>query len=286
MENIIHKICLDLSLKTSGEVIRCYSSDIASRKIEAEFRSGVKPYSLTGISGAILKAEKPSGAVIFNDCEINGERVIAPITTALCEEAGLTRAQIILTSEDEKVLSSPVFFIEILSAVYSDSEILGTNEYSALLGAIDEANKIKNSQPCHIVTHKTEQAVEKIIISKDKNGENISLAGQITIYTELPASGTTANILINFNDDISGLILGGKSTGKRYGRCSFIWNGTTWENYSLATGSYTTNTQVNTVMKYFSPKIVNSISLTVSGGFPEGTVVYVYGRRNEVESNG
>ncbi len=286
MESVFHKINLDLSLKNSGETVRCYSSDIASRFINAEFRYGVKAFSLTGVKSAILRAEKPSGAVIFNDCEIKEDCVIAPITTALSEEAGIIKAQITLTDLEEKVISSPIFYIEILKGVYSDEEVLGTNEFSALLSAISKANEIKYSEPKHIVTHKTTEAVDKIIISKDKNGENLNLSGQLTIYLEIPVAEAASNVSIRFNNEVAGMILNGKGTTKRNSRCSFIWNGVTWENYSLSSTNNASNTQVSSIVRYNSPPIVNEIALLTTGGFPEGMVVYVYGRRNQVENNG
>lgn len=95
-------------------------------------------------STATIYAEKPSGAKIYNSCAIGSDSgtstVTVQLTSAMLEEGGEIPAQIqVISGED--IVTSFVFFLEIHKKIIDGNGIEGTNEFTALEEATQEANE-------------------------------------------------------------------------------------------------------------------------------------------------
>lgn len=96
-------------------------------------------------SSATIYAKKPSGAEIYNSCAVSksssGASVITvDLTSAMLEEPGEIPAQIQVVS-GEDIVTSFVFFLEIHKKIIDGNGIEGTNEFTALEEATQEANE-------------------------------------------------------------------------------------------------------------------------------------------------
>ena len=279
MDRVVNKLSLDLTEARSEYVLRVFTCDAASRTVEATFRMGDKPYPLTGVTSAVFRAKKPSGAYIYNDCSIVGDTVTADITTAVTDTAGEVKCQIMLSSDSGALLSSPIFSIAVSSPVMSEKELEGTNEYSALLSALSEVRAA--SAPLEpIVSGTLTEETTEIEITKDSDGNSLNLRDRITVYFELPAASPSGSIVTMFNTGYSGFIGAARGTTAKYSRCAYVWNGQVWENYSVSSNTYASNSSVSSIVKYFCyDSNVTVIKFFLDGGFPVGTKYYIYGRR-------
>lgn len=141
MERVEHRIKLNLmKAGLQGQVI-VKKADSDSRKINIYLSSAAGPFDMSDIASATLRAEKPDGKVMFNSCTVCEDRLEYIITTQTIAATGTVTCEITLTSGSGQVLVTPRFEIIVADVIYSDSEIESTNEYTALVEAMNQAVK-------------------------------------------------------------------------------------------------------------------------------------------------
>ena len=144
MERVEHRIKLNLmKAGLQGQVI-VKKADSDSRKINIYLSSAAGPFNMSDIASAILRAEKPDGNVMFNNCTVCEDRLEYIITTQTIASIGTVTCEITLTSGSGQVLVTPRFEIIVSETIYSDSEIESTNEYTALTETIKKAASLKD----------------------------------------------------------------------------------------------------------------------------------------------
>lgn len=144
MEHVEHRINLDLmKAGLQGQVI-VKKADSDSRKVCIYLSYAAKPFGLNDVVSAVLRAEKPDGNVMFNNCTVCEDRLEYIITTQTIASIGTVTCEITLTSGSGQVLVTPRFEIIVADVIYSDSEIESTNEYTALEEAIKKASALKD----------------------------------------------------------------------------------------------------------------------------------------------
>lgn len=149
----------------SGRIVRCIIADMI----------------LLEGSTVRLYAKKPSGAEIYNDCEISGNTVLIELTTQILAETGKTCCQIEIAYSG-KTVTSFEFFIIVKKRLKSDSAIESTNEF----GALEEALK-KVEEPGEIPVNFSDAEERQAL----KTGEKLSvLIGKISKW--LKGLGTAA----------------------------------------------------------------------------------------------
>ncbi len=135
MKNVIHRISLDMHKSASGVQISCKSGDVG-RYIHITLTESGKPYEISSDCTAVIRGKKGDEVVIFNECNIISGMVVCEITSAMLSVSGIVECEITLYGRDsnDKTLDIASARFELLSfgRVQSDSEIEGTNEYTAL----------------------------------------------------------------------------------------------------------------------------------------------------------
>lgn len=96
-------------------------------------------------ASANIYAKKPSGAEIYNNCQIGQlstgvSTVTAKFTSAMLEESGEFPAQVQIIAGSD-VITSFVFLIANDKNLVNDNAAEGTNEYNALIQAIQDAQE-------------------------------------------------------------------------------------------------------------------------------------------------
>lgn len=144
MERVEHRIKLNLmKAGLQGQVI-VKKADSDSRKINIYLSSAAGPFNMSDIASAILRAEKPDGKVMFNNCTVCEDRLEYIITTQTIASIGTVTCEITLTSESGQVLVTPRFEIIVSETIYSDNEIESTDEYTALTETLKKAASLKD----------------------------------------------------------------------------------------------------------------------------------------------
>lgn len=110
----------------SGRVLKCVLID----------------YAIPPDASARIYAVKPSGAEIYNNCDITGNSSVSvELTTQMLAELGITMCQVEI-SKLEKRVTSFEFSIEVKKSLISDTAIESTDEFTALEEALAEARQV------------------------------------------------------------------------------------------------------------------------------------------------
>ena len=144
MERVEHRIKLNLmKIGLQGQV-NVKKADTDSRKVCIYLSYAAKPFDLNDVVSAVLRAEKPDGKVMFNNCTVCEDRLEYIITTQTIASIGTVTCEITLTSGSGQVLVTPRFEIIVSETIYSDSEIESTDEYTALTETLKKAASLKD----------------------------------------------------------------------------------------------------------------------------------------------
>ena len=144
MERVEHRIKLNLMKTGLQGQVNVKKADTDSRKVCIYLSYAAKPFDLNDVVSAVLRAEKPDGNVMFNNCTVCEDRLEYIITTQTIASIGTVTCEITLTSGSGQVLVTPRFEIIVSETIYSDSEIESTDEYTALTETLKKAASLKD----------------------------------------------------------------------------------------------------------------------------------------------
>ena len=144
MERVEHRIKLNLMKTGLQGQVNVKKADTDSRKVCIYLSYAAKPFDLNDVVSAVLRAEKPDGNVMFNNCIVCEDRLEYIITTQTIASIGTVTCEITLTSGSGQVLVTPRFEIIVSETIYSDSEIESTDEYTALTETLKKAASLKD----------------------------------------------------------------------------------------------------------------------------------------------
>ena len=139
MNPIEYKITLDCHRAESQVIITAKQGEASGRKITFSLNEGRLPYKVPAGVTAVLRAKKPSGAVLYNTCTVTADgNVEYIITTQTVAEVGKLPCELQL-SQDGKVIFSPNFTLLVYKNLSVDSEVESSDEFTALQAAISRA---------------------------------------------------------------------------------------------------------------------------------------------------
>ena len=141
MNPSINKIVLDLHKSESQANIFIRQGDTA-RKLYFIFTDGGNPFELTDCT-AVLRAEKPDGNMLFNNCEIVGNTAVYTVTAQTSASNGIAECEIKLFDINNTVISTPRFTITVTESLNNAEEITSSNEFSALVQALAEVGGLE-----------------------------------------------------------------------------------------------------------------------------------------------
>lgn len=139
---IEYKITLDCRRAESQVTITAKQGEASGRKITFSLNEGRLPYRVPSGVTAVLRAKKPSGAVLYNTCTVTADgNVEYTITTQTVAEVGKLPCELQL-SQDGKVIFSPNFTLLVYKNLSVDSEVESSDEFTALQAAISRAESL------------------------------------------------------------------------------------------------------------------------------------------------
>ncbi len=142
MNPIEYKITLDCRRAESQVTITAKQGEASGRKITFSLNEGRLPYKVPSGVTAVLRAKKPSGAVLYNTCTVTADgNVEYIITTQTVAEVGKLPCELQL-SQDGKVIFSPNFTLLVYKNLSVDSEVESSDEFTALQTAINKAENL------------------------------------------------------------------------------------------------------------------------------------------------
>ena len=136
----IKKINVELSGEMLFEYITAIQGDTASRYVEIVLLNNNQAYTPPDGATAVIRATKPDGTIILNNCEIGtGGTIKAELTAQMLAVCGNVRCQTSFYSSDGGILTSVPFIIKVVSKSANDAQIESGNEFNAIKDASDLA---------------------------------------------------------------------------------------------------------------------------------------------------
>jgi len=138
MRILTEKINLDLNQNGIQATIDLREGDIESRLIIATLRGHGDAFRPDDNVIAVIRAKKPDGTIIFNNCVVEDGKVKFLITSQYAAVEGNYNACIEIVKNGE-VLYTPKFAIHVSNNELSDSEVESSSEYTELTTALEQA---------------------------------------------------------------------------------------------------------------------------------------------------
>lgn len=144
MNPIEYRIDLDCRRAESQVIITAKQGEASGRKITFSLKEGRLPYKVPSGVTAVLRAKKPSGAVLYNTCTVTEDgKVEYVITTQTVADVGTLPCELQL-SQDGRVIFSPNFTLLVYRNLAIDNEVESSDEYTALQTALAKAENVSD----------------------------------------------------------------------------------------------------------------------------------------------
>lgn len=133
----LKRVTKTINLEMSGDLRRFLLSakqgDKATRRINANLFDDGKEYEIPTGTKVLINVKKPDGKRVYNTCQYSGSTVTIELTNQSLAAAGTAYCDIeIRTQDDNQIISSTSFTIEVEESMHSDGAIMSTNEFTAL----------------------------------------------------------------------------------------------------------------------------------------------------------
>lgn len=142
MNSTVFRISLDIHEVNSQVTLRVKKGDSA-RQILIALTEGGRPYKISEDCMAVFTAKKPDETILYNGCEIQGNRILYAMTPQTCTVVGAMKCEIRVYGTGGALITSPRFTILVDDTVYSDDDVVdSSSEFSALTDLMAKAQQI------------------------------------------------------------------------------------------------------------------------------------------------
>ena len=142
MNHLVHKLTLDMHKSISQTSITVKKGD-TKRKLYITLTENGKVYTVSNSCTAVFSATKYNNDILFNDCTIEDGIIVYEFTELTANIPGMMDCEIKLYGADNGLITSPQFSIIVEGVVNKDSDVMASDEYSALTSAISYVDTLK-----------------------------------------------------------------------------------------------------------------------------------------------
>lgn len=133
MTNITKNITVDLSRKSNARVVFARQNDRGSRTLNITLTDGGAPYFVPTGTVVAVNVLRPDGAnASFRAARTNDGGVTYTLGLWTLTHEGTARCSVSLYGENDRKLTSSDFYIDILDAVYKDSDFIADVDESIM----------------------------------------------------------------------------------------------------------------------------------------------------------
>lgn len=144
---IVYPIRLDVSKPGSDVCVYVKKGESRSRKLAISLFRGNEPITLDPDTMlAVIRAEKPDGTRVFNECVVTPTGAEIVLTTQMIAVLGTVNCELNIYNAEDVALYSPWFGVEVLDTLYSDEEIESEDEFTALTENLSRIKNIVNTE--------------------------------------------------------------------------------------------------------------------------------------------
>lgn len=140
------KLITDINLELTGETkrfeVQAKQGDKGTRFVRVSLTNNGAEFEMPSGVTVIANIQKPDRKFCFNECTLEGNKVLVPLTNQALAVAGTAECDIeIRDGGGNLILSSQAFTIEIEKSMRDESAIESSNEFTALekINAAEEA---------------------------------------------------------------------------------------------------------------------------------------------------
>ena len=137
---LIKKLYLDIASSGVSPTVGVQKMSVGD-VIEIYLRRAGVPYAIPAGMSARVLANKPDSTSLYNDCAVDGDRVIFTLSQQTIACAGVVECQLRLTGNGEDIFL-PRF--DIVVAENIDTDVESSDEYGSLLNLIERFNEKEN----------------------------------------------------------------------------------------------------------------------------------------------
>ena len=276
MNSVTTELKLNVNRKEPTQRIFAKQFDRNARVLKISLYDGSIPYPLENIGRACIRGSKPDNNQFFNDCEIDGDNIIATLSEQILASNGTVMTDIVLfaAGENSPILSSEVFYIDVFPSYFDDKQAESDSEYSAVIDALSKAPNKEGiwrgfADYFNSLENIPEEAIEEFdsvnleIMTLDCIIKKIFIINKI--ITDSQPKGVSDYSELNNKPSINGVTLDGNKTSQELG--IVIPNNSGDDKNYIHTQSQSSNTWViaHNLGKYPSVTVINSAGDEVVG---------------------
>lgn len=146
MRSVTYDLRLDVRRSGSQASIRMRQGEQKARRIVAALTDGGKILDYEYLDAAILRAVKPDGTVLLDDCELAGSIVGYEIPEQLTAVEGAVTCEILIYGVDHAILYSPRFDVYVEGVLYDNGKITSRDEFRTLIAALAKLNQLEATE--------------------------------------------------------------------------------------------------------------------------------------------
>lgn len=178
--------------------------DVKSRFVSLQLTDQGKPLDLTNHDVRVYMV-KIDGNKIFNDVTIVNSaegKILIELTSQSLNAPGLVAAELSIYGQDKSILSSRIFYINVLRSLRNDSAIESSNEFTALTNALNDIEQAKEN--VGIIGHINEELKDNIRVGKEsKSSLDNSISSATDLKNNLDSSiGSGTKLKVDLLDSI------------------------------------------------------------------------------------
>ena len=140
MDAAVFYLTLDIDDALSGACVNLRQGE-SGRKIIAALRQSGRPYPIGEGCTAVFAGTRPDGQVFFKHCKLNQGKAVCDISSLITALPGCVKAEIRLYGENDVLVASPAFKIDIMECAMEEGEIAEGPEATALTELISQAQE-------------------------------------------------------------------------------------------------------------------------------------------------
>lgn len=162
MRHVTYNMRLDVRKSGSQASIRIKQGEQRSRQIVMTLTDGGKPLDYEWLDAAIIRAVKPDGTVLFNDCELEGSTITYIMDDQIAAVEGAVTCELLVYGVDSAILYSPRFDIFVEGALYDNGKIISQDEFTTLVNALAMLNYIEATEEDRQEAEQNRQDAEEL----------------------------------------------------------------------------------------------------------------------------
>lgn len=162
MRHVTYNMRLDVRKSGSQASIRIKQGEQRSRQIVMTLTDGGKPLDYEWLDAAIIRAVKPDGTVLFNDCELEGSTITYIMDEQIAAVEGAVTCELLVYGVDSAILYSPRFDIFVEGALYDNGKIVSQDEFTTLVNALATLNYIEATEEDRQEAEQNRQDAEEL----------------------------------------------------------------------------------------------------------------------------